>query len=87
MRLFVEGGGCSGFSYNFELDSEEIDEEEDRLFGPEGGQLVVDETSFELLKGSTVDFTEELIGSSFKVLSNPQAEAGCGCGTSFSLKE
>ena len=61
-------------------------EEEDSLFYEKGEWLNVDNTSLELVKGSTVDFTEDLIRRSFEVIDNPNAESGCGCGTSFAAK-
>jgi iron-sulfur cluster insertion protein len=82
VRLAVNAGGCSGFSYSFELD--DTRDPDDRLFGEEGAGLVVDPASLELLAGSTVEFEESLAGSAFKVV-NPNATSGCGCGTSFSV--
>ncbi|KAI5815211.1 hypothetical protein BZA77DRAFT_87634 [Pyronema omphalodes] len=86
LRLTVESGGCHGFQYTIGL-SEEIDKEEDVVFMDEdsGVKVVLDVPSLELLKGSTVDYTKELIGSQFKVL-NPAATSSCGCGTSFDIK-
>ena len=81
-RVGVSGGGCSGFSYNFSLDRER--NEDDHTFDYFGVTLVVDETSLDLLNGSTVDFVEELVGSSFAVR-NPNAVSTCGCGTSFAV--
>jgi len=82
VRLAVNAGGCSGFSYSFDLDDRR--EPEDRLFGEDGAGLVVDPASLDLLAGSVVDFEESLSGSAFKV-KNPNATSGCGCGTSFSV--
>ena len=82
LRLSVEGGGCSGFQYKFDLtDSAESD---DSVSETEGVQLVVDPISLDLIAGSTVDFVESLGGAAFKV-ENPQAAAGCGCGSSFGI--
>ncbi|EFJ21720.1 hypothetical protein SELMODRAFT_151749 [Selaginella moellendorffii] len=84
LRLTVDSGGCSGFQYNFSLD--EKAQSDDRVFEKDGATLVVDGISFDFVKGSTVDFTEELMRSSFMVTSNPNASAGCGCGASFVRK-
>lgn len=82
LRLAVEGGGCSGFQYRFGLaDAPEAD---DTIVETEGVRLVVDSMSLDLVRGATVDFVDNLGGSSFKV-ENPNATAGCGCGTSFSV--
>ena len=82
LRLSVSGGGCSGFQYNFELDDKQA---EDDLVIPEGGiKVLIDATSLEFLKGSEVDYVDDLIGASFKV-TNPNATASCGCGTSFAI--
>ena len=86
LRLSVEGGGCSGFQYNFELDSEDISDD-DRVFERDGAALVVDDSSLEFVRGSTIDFTEEMIRSSFIVSNNPNSESACGCGSSFALKQ
>ncbi len=85
LRLAVEGGGCSGFSYIFTV--EDASKPEDRVFEHHGARLVVDDVSLDLVKGSTVDFTEDLIRRSFEVLNNPNAESGCGCGASFAAKQ
>ena len=81
LRLSVDGGGCAGFTYKFELG--EI-EEGDAVAVTEGVQLIVDPTSLDLVQGSAVDFVEDLGGSAFKV-TNPNAASGCGCGSSFSV--
>jgi len=79
LRITVEGGGCSGFQYKMELTSDIGDK--DRTFE---SVLVTDDISLPFLDGSTVSFDESLIGSEFKI-DNPNAVAGCGCGTSFAL--
>ena len=82
LRLAVEGGGCAGFSYRFGL--AEAAEEGD-LAGAFGGvTLVVDEMTHDLVKGGTVDFVDTLGGAHFEV-TNPNAQSGCGCGSSFSI--
>ena len=82
LRLSVEGGGCSGFQYKFDLaDSAEGD---DLVSQTAGVTLVVDPVSLELVSGCTVDFVESLGGAAFRV-ENPQAAAGCGCGSSFGI--
>lgn len=82
LRLAVEGGGCSGFQYRFGL-AEEIGDD-DTAVETDGVRLVVDEMSLDLVRGCSVDYVEELGGSAFKV-TNPNASAGCGCGSSFSI--
>jgi iron-sulfur cluster insertion protein len=82
LRLSVSGGGCSGYQYGFTLDDTLTPD--DRVVEREGAKLVVDEISLGLLGGAEVDFTEELVGSTFTVR-NPNASSSCGCGKSFSL--
>ena len=82
LRLSVEGGGCSGFQYKFGL--AESPEAEDWIGETDGVRLVVDRISLELVAGSTVDFVESLGGAAFRV-ENPNAAAGCGCGSSFGI--
>ena len=82
LRISVNGGGCSGFSYGFDIDADQADD--DLVVEREGAGVLIDETSLQYLKGSTVDFVDDLIGQSFRI-DNPQATASCGCGTSFSL--
>jgi iron-sulfur cluster assembly accessory protein len=82
LRLAVEGGGCSGFQYKFDL--ADAPESDDAVSETAGVKLVVDPVSLDLIAGSTVDFVESLGGAAFKV-SNPQAAAGCGCGSSFGI--
>ena len=82
LRLAVEGGGCSGFQYRFDLaDSAEND---DMVAETDGVRLVVDPVSLDLVAGCVVDYVEDLGGASFKV-ANPNASAGCGCGSSFAV--
>lgn len=82
LRLAVDGGGCAGFTYKFEL--AEAADAEDTVAETDGVQLVVDPVSLELVRGSAVDFVEDLGGAAFKV-TNPNAQSGCGCGSSFSV--
>ena len=82
LRLSVEGGGCSGFQYKFDL--ADAAEASDSVSETAGVKLVVDPVSLDLVAGSTVDFAESLGGAAFKV-DNPQAAAGCGCGSSFGI--
>ncbi len=82
LRLSVEGGGCSGFQYKFDLS--EGPEADDVVSETAGVKLVVDPVSLDLVAGSKVDFVESLGGAAFKV-ENPQAAAGCGCGSSFGI--
>ncbi|MCA1662082.1 MAG: iron-sulfur cluster insertion protein ErpA [Novosphingobium sp.] len=82
LRLSVEGGGCSGFQYKFDL--ADAPDGDDTVAETEGVRLVVDPVSLDLVAGCTVDFVESLGGASFQV-TNPNAASGCGCGTSFSV--
>jgi len=85
LRLAVEGGGCSGFQYNFSFDSNGLDPT-DAVFTKDGASVVIDESSLEFVRGSTVDYTTSMIRSSFVVANNPLSESACGCGSSFALK-
>jgi iron-sulfur cluster insertion protein len=81
LRLAVDGGGCAGFTYTFELTEQESG---DCVAETDGVKLVVDPVSLDLVRGSAVDFVEDLGGAAFKV-TNPNAQSGCGCGSSFSV--
>ena len=81
-RITVLGGGCAGFQYKFDFDNQK--NEDDIVLKTDKMNIIIDGTSMELIKGSRVDYVNELIGSSFKI-SNPQASSSCGCGTSFSI--
>ena len=81
-RITVLGGGCAGFQYKFEFDNNF--NKEDTLIKTKKISILVDEVSLNFIKGSKIDYVNELIGSSFKI-TNPQASSSCGCGTSFSL--
>lgn len=82
LRMFVQGGGCSGFSYGFTLDEDQ--NEDDFIIDSENNQILVDSMSMQYLEGSTVDYKETIMGSSFSI-ENPNAETTCGCGSSFSI--
>lgn len=82
LRTFVQGGGCSGFSYGFTFDEEQ--NEDDFVVDRPGMTLLVDAMSMQYLQGATIDYKEELMGSSFTI-NNPQAQSTCGCGSSFSV--
>ena len=77
-RITVQGGGCSGFKYNFGFDSKS--NRDDIIFG----KVIIDKSSLDIISGSVVDFKKEMIGESF-VIDNPKATASCGCGLSFSV--
>jgi len=82
LRLSVEGGGCSGFQYRFDMDR--ADAPDDVIVRRDGATVLVDQVSLQFLAGSEIDFVDDLIGASFRV-NNPNAKASCGCGTSFAL--
>jgi len=82
LRLAVDGGGCAGFTYRFDLAA--AAEPDDVVAETDGVRLVVDPVSLDLVRGSAVDFVEDLGGAAFRV-TNPNAASGCGCGSSFSV--
>ena len=82
LRMFVQGGGCSGFSYGFTLD--EMKNDDDFEFEAGSTSVLVDSMSAQYLQGAEVDYVESLMGSEFKI-KNPQATTTCGCGSSFSI--
>lgn len=82
LRISVKGGGCSGFQYAFDVDRARADD--DFVATRDGATVVVDSISLEMVKGSELDFVDDLMGRAFKV-KNPNAVASCGCGVSFTL--
>jgi iron-sulfur cluster insertion protein len=82
LRMFVQGGGCSGFQYGFTFDEEQNEDDFDLEF--DGVHLLVDSMSSQYLQGAEIDYTESLQGSQFSI-KNPQATTTCGCGSSFSV--
>lgn len=82
LRVFVSGGGCSGFQYGFTFD--EVANEDDTVLNKNGVQLLIDPMSFQYLAGAEIDYQEGLEGSQF-VIKNPSATSTCGCGSSFSV--
>jgi iron-sulfur cluster assembly accessory protein len=82
LRVAVEGGGCSGFQYKFDIVRDQ--DADDLVLDANGYSVLVDTMSVEYMAGSVIDFSDELIGAAFKI-ENPNATASCGCGTSFSL--
>lgn len=84
LRLSVESGGCSGFQYKFDLDTTVTND--DCIFQKQGVKIVIDKTSLNYVKGSTIDYEQQLIKSAFKLIGNPKAQEGCSCGASFSVQ-
>jgi iron-sulfur cluster assembly accessory protein len=82
LRILVEGGGCSGFQYKFNLDHEQADD--DLVLARDAATVLIDPVSVQYMAGAEIDFVDDLIGASFKI-NNPVASASCGCGTSFSV--
>jgi iron-sulfur cluster insertion protein len=81
-RISVQGGGCSGFQYNFLVDN--VLTEDDHIFGTENSRVVIDLISLNFIKGSSLDYLQEMSGEKF-VITNPNAATSCGCGNSFSV--
>jgi iron-sulfur cluster assembly accessory protein len=82
LRISVNGGGCSGFQYAFDV--EKTQQDEDLRIEKDGAAVLIDEVSVQYMDGAVIDFVDDLMGQSFKI-ENPLATASCGCGTSFSL--
>jgi len=82
LRIFVQGGGCSGFQYGFTMDEESTDD--DFVIPLDGVTMLVDSMSSQYLQGATVDYTESAMGAQFNI-KNPNATTSCGCGSSFSV--
>ncbi|MFD2677957.1 iron-sulfur cluster insertion protein ErpA [Camelimonas lactis] len=82
LRISVNGGGCSGFQYAFDIDRERADD--DIVIERDGAGVLVDPVSLEYMQGSVIDFVDDLMGQAFRI-ENPNATASCGCGTSFAL--
>ncbi|MDP6707653.1 MAG: iron-sulfur cluster insertion protein ErpA [Alphaproteobacteria bacterium] len=82
LRVAVAGGGCSGFQYTFDFDDQVNDD--DLVLERDGVAVLIDSMSLEFLGGAKIDFVEDLIGAAFRI-DNPNAQAACGCGTSFSI--
>ncbi|UXN04664.1 MULTISPECIES: iron-sulfur cluster insertion protein ErpA [unclassified Bartonella] len=82
LRISVEGGGCSGFSYKYEL--VDAQNEDDFVIEKNGAQILIDSISLPFIEGSEIDFVDDLMGQSFQI-NNPNAVSSCGCGTSFSI--
>jgi iron-sulfur cluster insertion protein len=82
LRVFVQGGGCSGMSYGFTFD--EVKNEDDFDFAYEDVKVLIDSMSMQYLQGASIEYKEDLMGASF-VINNPQAQTTCGCGSSFSV--
>ena len=82
LRISVEGGGCSGFQYKFDVEREQASD--DILIAHDAAAVLIDPVSLGFLAGSEIDFVDDLIGASFKI-NNPNTKSSCGCGTSFSL--
>ena len=84
LRLVVESGGCQGFEYHFDFETDEGPD--DTTFEQDGAAIIIDSISLQFLDGAEIDYVDDLIGAQFKV-NNPNAGSSCGCGTSFSVKD
>jgi iron-sulfur cluster assembly protein len=84
LRVFVQGGGCSGLNYGMAIDNDV--EEDDFVFNCHGVKVVVDPLSYNYIKGASVDYVEDMMGGGFKI-DNPNAVRSCGCGSSFSTED
>jgi iron-sulfur cluster assembly accessory protein len=82
LRVSVQGGGCSGFQYKFDVENTKADD--DIVVARDGATVLIDSVSLQYLAGSEIDFVDDLMGAAFKI-NNPLAKASCGCGTSFTL--
>jgi iron-sulfur cluster assembly accessory protein len=82
LRVSVEGGGCSGFQYKFDIDRNKT--ADDLVIGNNGATVLIDSLSLQYMAGAEIDYVDDLIGAAFRV-NNPKAKASCGCGTSFSV--
>lgn len=82
LRVSVQGGGCSGFKYEIELDDKMS--KNDKVYEQKGSKVIIDDISLKFLAGATIDYTEELIGARFTI-DNPNASSSCGCGISFNI--
>jgi iron-sulfur cluster assembly accessory protein len=82
LRVSVEGGGCSGFQYKFDVDRSKT--ADDLVIGGEGAVVLIDSVSLQYMAGAEIDFVDDLIGAAFRI-NNPKAKASCGCGTSFTV--
>jgi iron-sulfur cluster assembly accessory protein len=82
LRVSVEGGGCSGFQYKFDIERAQADD--DIVIAQDGATVLIDPVSINYMAGAEIDFVDDLIGASFKI-NNPKATASCGCGTSFTV--
>lgn len=84
LRVFVQGGGCSGFQYGFSLEEEQPNEDDFAISTSNGIPILVDSISMQYLQGATIDFKDDIMGAAFSI-DNPNAQTTCGCGSSFSV--